>query len=125
MNSSIREYLLNDVPVEKTVYGCNDLRDFQKVYKLSGKYAFVMHNGKRYGEKCYRVFASTNDSDTFLGKSKVEGATVEKFASCPDHCFIENGDITTAKCGDYPLDKEWYVKEAKKRIREKFGVSVS
>jgi DNA polymerase len=124
VNRAIREYLLNGVPVEHTILGCDDLRDFQKVYKLSGKYAFVMHHGKRYNEKCYRVFASLNENDTYLGKCKFEGATVEKFASCPDHCFIENGDVTTAKCSDYPIDKEWYVNEAKKRIREKFGVEV-
>lgn len=124
VNRSIRDYFINGVPVERTVYECDELRDFQKVYKLSSKYAFVMHNGKRYEEKCYRVFASKNTQDGYLGKCKSIGATVEKFASCPDHCFIENSDITKAKCSEYDIDKDWYVNEAKKRIREKFGVDV-
>ena len=123
VNRSIRNYLLNGTPVEKTVSENNSLRDFQKVYKLSGKYKTVHHNGSVYTNKCFRIFASKDPTDTFLGKSKGEGCTVEKFASCPEHCRIVNEDITEAGTPSW-LDKDWYVSEAKKRLKKKFGVEV-
>lgn len=123
VNMAIKDYITKKMPVENTIYLCDELRNFQKVYKLSSKYKFVVHNGYTYTDKCYRVFASKDEKDTYLGKSKGEGCTVEKFASCPDHCRIENGDIKESNCPPW-LDREWYVNEAKKRLKDKFGVIV-
>ena len=123
VNKSLRDYLLYKIPVENTIYQSNSLRDFQKVYKLSSKYKTVHHNGKIYTNKCFRVFASKDELDTYLGKSKGEGCTIEKFASCPDHCRIVNTDITNERVPHW-LDREWYVNEAKKRLKDKFGVNV-
>ena len=121
VNFAIKDYITKKIPVETTVYSCDELRSFQKVYKLSSKYKFVVHNEKIYTDKCYRVFASKDDMDTYLGKSKGEGCTIEKFASCPDHCRIVNTDITSEKVPDW-LDREWYISEARKRLKDKFGV---
>lgn len=121
VNASIRNYLLYGMKVEDTVLAGKSLREFQKVYKLSSKYKTVHHNGKVYTDKCFRVFASKNDADTYLGKSKGEGCTIEKFAGCPEHCRIVNGDIRESGVPDW-LDKNWYINEAKKRLRDKFGV---
>lgn len=121
VNASIRNYLLYGMKVEDTVLAGKSLREFQKVYKLSSKYKTVHHNGKIYTDKCFRVFASKNDADTYLGKSKGEGCTIEKFAGCPEHCRIVNSDIRESGVPDW-LDKNWYINEAKKRLRDKFGV---
>ena len=123
VNKSLRDYLLYKIPVENTVYQSVYLRDFQKVYKLSQKYKTVHHNGNVYTDKCFRVFASKDELDTYLGKSKGEGCTIEKFAGCPDHCRVVNTDITDERVPDW-LDREWYVNEAKKRLKDKFGVIV-
>ena len=123
VNEAIRAYLLHGTPIETTIYGCNELLKFQKVFKLSGKYAFVMHNGKKYHDKCYRVFASKYSRDTYLGKSKGEGCTVEKFASCPDHCRIVNDAIKGVARPSW-LDVDWYVSLTKKRLNDKFGVDL-
>lgn len=122
VNEAVTNYLVRGIAVEDTVYNCQDFRRFQKVYKLTSKYKFVVHNGQRYTEKCYRVFASKDLSDTPLGKCRGEGETVAKFASCPEHCKIVNSDIRDVACPDW-LDKEWYVNLAKSRLRD-FGVSV-
>lgn len=123
VNRAIKDYITKKLPVENTIYTCNELRAFQKVYKLSSKYKTVHHNGKTYTDKCFRVFASIDTNDTYLGKAKGENCTIEKFASCPDHCRIVNEDIQNVKVPDW-LDREWYVKEVKKRLRDKFGVIV-
>ena len=120
VNKAIVDYMTKTTPIEKTVEDCKELKMFQKVFKLSGKYWRVWHNGKYYTEKCYRVFASKNPHDTYLGKLKKEGATIEQFGNSPDRCFIDNGDINGKEI-DKNLDKQWYIDLAKKRLQQ-YGV---
>ena len=122
VNKAMVDYMVKNVPVEKTIYGCDELKMFQKVFKLSGKYWRVWHNGKHYVEKCYRVFASKNISDTYLGKMKGPNATIEQFGNSPDHCFIDNGNINGKKISSN-LDKQWYIEITKKRLRQ-YGVAI-
>ena len=90
---------------------------------MSGNYKFASYNGEQLTDKTFRVFASTNPDDGYLGKCKDEGATVEKFANTPDHCFIYNGDVNDKKIPD-KLDLDWYVNLAKDRIQDKFGIEI-
>lgn len=120
VNKALIEYMTHHIPVEKTINDCDDLIMFQKVIKLSGKYKFVYHNGHKYVNKCYRVFASKRGSDTYIGKCKDVGATIEKFANTPSKCFIDNTNVNGRKIPDY-LDKQWYIDLAYERLRQ-FGV---
>lgn len=122
INKAMVDYMVNGISVEKTIGDCNDLIMFQKVVKLSGKYWRAWHNGKYMAEKCYRVFASKNKDATYIGKCKSQGATIEKFANTPNHCFIDNGSIKGEKCPDN-LDKQWYINLAKDRLAQ-YGVEV-
>lgn len=122
VNRALIDYMTKNVSVEKTIHDCSDLIMFQKVIKLTGKYWAVWHNGKYTQNKCYRVFASNNKNDTFIGKSKKKGATIEKFANTPDHCFIENRDIRE-KLTPNRLDKQWYIDLAYKRLKQ-YGIEV-
>lgn len=121
VNEAIVKYLTENIPVEKTVNECSDLIKFQKIVKVSGNYDHAWHNGKKLDGKCFRVFASLNPADSYIGKRKGAGATVEKFANTPEHCFIDNGLVRDKTVADY-LDKKWYINLAKKRLAEKFGV---
>ena len=114
------EYMVHNIPVEKTINECHDLIMFQKIIKLTGKYKYAIHNSEILSEKCFRVFASLDKSDTYIGKQKTEGATIEKFANTPEHCFIVNTDVKKAKVPNR-LDKHWYIDCAKERLRQ-FGV---
>lgn len=120
INKAMIDYMVDGIPIEKTINECNELIMFQKVVKLSGKYWAVWHNKKYYFEKCYRVFASKAKTDTYIGKSKYKGATIEKFANTPDTCFIENGDINGQKVPEY-LDRQWYIQLTKERLVQ-YGV---
>lgn len=123
VNKALVDYMTKGTPVERTVNDCNDLKMFQKVVKLSGKYWRAWHNGKYMAEKCYRVFASKRvKSDSYIGKCKKEGATIEKFGNTPDHCFIANGNINDEACPVY-LNRRWYINLAKDRLRQ-YGVEV-
>ena len=122
INRAMIEYMVNKTPVETTIYSCNELIMFQKIFKLSGKYWRVWHNGKYYVEKCYRVFASKNPRDTYLGKCKSAGSTIEKFGNCPDRCFIDNGNVKGKEVPN-TLDRQWYINLTKERLRQ-YGVRI-
>jgi DNA polymerase len=120
VNKAMIEYMVNGIPIKKTINECQDLIMFQKIVKLTGKYKYAIHNGEILSEKCFRVFASLDRSDTYIGKQKTEGATIEQFANTPDNCFIANTDVKQTKVPNI-LDKQWYINLANKRL-EQFGV---
>ena len=125
VNKAVRDYILYNIPVESTILPCSDMRMFQKVVKLSNKYRWVEHekgqSKEKFSNKCYRVFASKDQSDGRI--LKCDGVrNPAKFAGTSDHCFIRNGDIREEKTYRFPqLDHDWYISLAKKRLAD-FGV---
>ena len=120
VNKAVVNYFVKGVPVSRTVGECSDLRDFQKIVKISSLYLYGLHNGERLTEKTFRVFASNRDSDGMIYKVKSEGANPEKFANTPEKCFIDNSEVL-GKPVPSELDREWYVSLAEKRIKEFLG----
>lgn len=122
LNKAVLDYMLHGIPVEQTVNECDDLMMFQNICKLTGNYNYVTWNGKKYYNKCYRIFASKRRIDGPVQKAKkVAGKLrLDKFANTSEHSFIENGDVTNAHCPAY-LDKQWYIDIAQKRL-EQYGV---
>ena len=123
VNEAIVKYLMEGIEPEDTINSCDDLIKFQKVVRISSNYKMGWHNGEYFHEKTFRVFASKNLKDSYMGKVKYEGATIEKFADTPDRCFIDNGEVKNKKIPDY-LDKKWYITLTQKRIKDKFGITV-
>ena len=120
INKALIDFMVKGIPVETTINNCNDLIMFQKVVKLTGKYWAVWHNNKYIFDKCHRVFASLSQSDTYIGKCKREGATIEKFANTPERCFIIDDDIHN-NIVPAKLNKQWYISLANKRLTQ-YGV---
>lgn len=120
INKALVNYMVNDVPIEETINNCNELKEFQKIVKVSSKYKYGWYGNKKMTDKTFRVFASKHNNDPYIGKQKEDGATIEKFANTPEHCFINNNDINNCKVPP-ALDKKWYINLAKKRL-EDFGV---
>lgn len=123
INKAMVDYMVKNISVEKTIRECDDFIMFQKVVKLSGKYDYVEHNGKKYSYKCYRVFASKDNSDRQILKCKHitgEADKKDKFGNTPDCCFIENSNIK-GKNVPSKLDKQWYINLARERLRQ-YGV---
>lgn len=120
VNKALINYMVHGISVEQTVNSCESLRDFQKLVKVSGKYKGAWHNGEWLKDKCFRVFASKDKRDTYIGKYKVEGATIEKFANTSHNCFIVNGSVNGMSV-PAKLDRQWYIDLANKRLRQ-FGV---
>lgn len=140
LNTALINYMVKEIPVETTIRGCDDLKEFQLVSKISGKYTGILYGaryhkepdgnggvkvvydvpGKPIKEKCIRIFASTRPGDG--GVFKISGRTgfPEKISNSPEHSFIFNDAVNGVKCPPY-LDKQWYVKLALKRLKD-FGV---
>ena len=119
LNEALVKYIAEGVPVEDTINNCNDMIMFQNVYRLSGSFGAAWHNGEYLTNKTYRIFASTDKNDTYLGKCKSIGAKVDKFQDTPEHCFILNKDIHNIPMS-IKLDRKWYINMAKKRL-EQYG----
>lgn len=123
VNKALVDYMMSGVPVEDTINNCDVLKEFQKIVKISSNYKGGWHNNKYLTDKTFRVFASKNNEDTYLGKYKYEGATVEKFANTPEHAFIVNRNVNGLKVVN-KLDRSWYINLAKKRL-EDFGIKIN
>ena len=122
INEALLNYMTKHIPVEVTINQCDDLRKFQKIVKLSDKYEKVIHNGKKYDYKCYRVFASKVQTDGSIYKCKtIHGQEKrDKFGNTPERCFIQNDDIKKADVPNY-LDRDWYIELSRKRL-EQYGL---
>ena len=144
VNKALVDYMSKGISVERTIFGCDDLKEFQMVRKISSKYSHILYGGyweeykdinpktgrlktfkrftgnrKKLNEKCIRIFASLNQDDGGIWKVKGENK-IEKMEDSPKHAFIFNDNVNGVKCPDI-LDKDWYVKMAKKRLGD-FGV---
>lgn len=129
VNKALVDFMVNGVPVEQTINDCGELKQFQKIVKVSNKYICGWHNGEMLQDKTFRVFASKGSDDTFIGKVKLKSGIddsfddpykIEKFANTPEHCFIFNDSVNGVKVPDQ-LDKQYYIDISKKRL-EAFGV---
>ena len=119
VNEALVRYIADGVSVEDTINGCDDLIKFQLVFRVSRSYLYAVHNHKKYSEKTFRVFASKDMNDGYLGRCKQVDSNPDRFGDCPDHCFIWNGPAKKVKV-PLKLDKKWYVNLARNRL-EQYG----
>lgn len=120
VNRAVVAYMVNGVPVEKTIFECNELKEFQQVKKISSKYDYLFYDGRILPEKCVRVFASTDKGKGGLKMKHKNKTTLDKVSNTPENCFIYNDEVNGLKCPK-ELDKNWYYELAIKRLND-FGV---
>lgn len=120
VNRALVEYMVNGVPVERTVAECGLLRDFQQVRKISAKYDYLWHDGMVLPERCVRMYASTNRAHGPLMMKHKAKDTLDRVSMTPDRAALWNGSVEGV--GVPPdLDRAWYVELAYKRLND-FGV---
>lgn len=119
VNKALVAYMTRGVAIEETILSCCNLIEFQKVFKVSDAFEFATHNGSKLSGKTFRVFASTRAGDACLYKHK-KGVNY-KFANCPEHCFIDNDNVTQ-KAIPAILDRQYYIDLAYHRLA-KFGTN--
>ncbi len=114
VNKAIKEKLINNIEIEKTVNDSNNLIDFQKSIKITGKYSHAVYGKENINLKVLRVFASKLSSDKAIMKMKSDGK-LEKISYTPDRVFIDNSQVINKEIPN-KLDKSWYIKLAKDRL---------
>lgn len=128
VNQAVKDYIVYGISVEDTVFGCRELRKFQKIVKLSKLYQWVEHEhgqgNTKFDNKAYRTFASLDNNDGRLMACRVteKGLERKKFGGTADRCFILNDDLNGVQIPK-KLDYQWYIDLAYKRL-EDFGVRV-
>lgn len=120
VNKALKDYFVKGIPVEDTINSCNELIEFQKIVKVSGKYKYALHGDKKLDERVLRVFASKSRKDNGVFKVHINKNKPDKIGNTPERCFIENGDINGVKA-TRRLDKQYYIDIANKRIRDFIG----
>lgn len=117
---ALEEYFVNDIPVDETIYRCEDPLQFQIVAKASHKYSEVyqMVNGHRvYTQKVNRVYASRDCFNGTLFKVHKTTGNVSKIPGLPDNCIIDNRNQISIN----DIDRGWYVRLAKKQVADFTG----
>lgn len=120
INKALINYMVYNIPVEKTINDCDDLKEFQLVTKISSKYNYILHGEQKIKEKCIRIFASKHLSDPGVKKIHATTGRPAKISNSPEHCFIFNDEVNGVKAPSR-LDKSWYIDLALKRLND-FGV---
>lgn len=59
LNTALYNYFVKGIPVEDTINQTDELKQFQKIVKLSDKFEWVEWGGKQYSMKSYRVLHRT------------------------------------------------------------------
>ena len=121
INKALTEYMVHGTPIESTIYGCDELKAFQMVAKITSLYECILHGNRKLKEKCIRVFASNVSTDAGVQKVSNRTGKPEKIANSPEQCFLFNDDVNGVKC-PAKLDKKWYVDKAEERLKG-FGVN--
>ena len=126
VNEAVKNYIVYGYRVEDTIFGCRELRKFQKIVKLSSKYEWVEHENEqgttKFDNKAYRTFASLDNSDGRLMACRMtsKGLEKKKFGGTADKCFILNDDLNGIPIPK-KLDYLWYIDLARKRLGD-FGI---
>ena len=120
VNKALKAYLIDGDPFEEYIENENRLIEYQKIYKVTSNYLYAWHNDEPVKHKVNRVFASTREEETPFYKWKKEKTSADKYASTPEHTFIDNGDIRNKSVPDY-LDKQWYIDRCKSEYKKFTG----
>lgn len=121
VDEAIVKNLLYGTPVEDTIFACDNPMRFQITTKKGKTYKRVIWevDGKELEtNNVNRVFASKEEKYGKLLKIKQNGRR-DTIASLPEHCLVYNKEISTMDIED--IDKYWYVREAKNRIKDFIG----
>lgn len=121
VNKALVEYFINGTPIETTINGCNQLKEFQKIVKISNKFQYAQHGNKRLNERVLRVFASKNIRDNGVYRMNSRNR-LEKISYTPDRCFIRNNDVNGKRI-PRELDRAWYIEVARKRLYDFLGIN--
>lgn len=117
---AVKRYFVDGTDPEETIGKCERVLDFQLIAKESSKYSEVYHEtfaGMMAAQRCNRVYASKDLNLGTLVKKHRETGKLAKIAGLPKHCVVDNQNRLDISA----VDKDWYVSQARKYIRNFLG----
>lgn len=119
VSEALAKYLLFNVPIEKTIMNCNDIRKYMMISHLGSTYEKCVQespNGDILLQKNNRVYAGLVPSGVIV-KVKPNGRR-DKLANQPPNPIIDNAN----ECTIDQINKAWYIKLATQWANDFLGV---
>lgn len=119
VSEALAKYLLFEIPIEKTIENCNDLRKFFMTSHLGSTYEKCVQespNGDILLLRNNRIYNGKKPSGKII-KVKYDGKR-DSLANQPPNPLIDNGN----KCAIDDIDKSWYIKLATQWANDFLGI---
>lgn len=119
VSEALLKKLLFDIPIEDTIYNCNDIFRFQMITHLGGTYEKCVQespNGDIELQRNNRIYASNGTSGTII-KVKPDGRR-DSLALCPPNPIVDNKN----ECTIEDVNKSWYIKIANQKLNDFLGI---
>ena len=119
--TALKEFFVNETPVEDTINSCDDIFQFQIIAKAGAKYREAYHvvdGEKQSVQKVNRVYATADERYGKIFKVKAEDDSEAKIDSLPEHCIIDNDNELSID----EVDRSFYIAMAKKRVDDFKGI---
>lgn len=118
---AIRDYFVDGISPEQTIFGCDNILDFQIISKVGSKYTACYHmigDEPVPVQKVNRVYATESLDCGTLYKRHAGTGSLEKVAGLPKHCVVDNANKLPIEV----VNKNWYLKLAQKYINDFQGI---
>ena len=119
VSEALIKYLLFEIPIERTIMNCDDIRKYMIISHLGSTYEKCVQespNGDILLQKNNRVYAGLIPSGKII-KVKPDGRR-DSLANQPPNPIIDNGN----KCTIDQINKGWYIKLAQQWANDFLGV---
>lgn len=120
-SKAIVDYFVDGKSPADTINKCDDILSFQIISKVGGLYSECVyeHNGEMVQvQKVNRVYATDDVNCGTLYKRSIRTGNLEKVASLPQHCLVDNKNELDIS----QIDKNWYIKYTKGKIGDIKGI---
>lgn len=119
VSEALAKYLLFDIPIEKTITNCDDIRKYMMISHLGSTYEKCVQespNGDILLQNNNRVYAGLKPSGKIV-KVKPDGRR-DSLSNQPPNPIVDNGN----KCTIDQINKQWYIKLATQWANDFLGV---
>ena len=119
VSEALLKYLLFNIPVGDTINACNDIWRYQQISHMGSTYEKCVQespNGDIELQRNNRIYASNKKTGNII-KVKYDGRR-DSLANCPENPIVDNAN----KCTIDDINKEWYIKLAKKWANDFKGI---
>lgn len=119
VSEALAKYLLFNIPIEKTITNCDDIRKYMMISHLGSTYEKCVQespNGDILLQKNNRLYAGLTPSGKII-KVKPDGRR-DSLANQPPNPIIDNGN----KCTIDQINKQWYIKLATQWANDFLGI---